>query len=159
MFDCFWRIFRICCSSATVAWLLVSIWTCACACVCGGKYVLHDRFGTGPLCSALCTSVRPFSIASIVPLLSSFCLLPLHTSHHVPYHPTPSLPHPPIPSHAALHTRSSARWQRQRHEEPKITTDEYEQGTYVYFDYETGWCQRIKSDFRFDYSFLEDEAL
>lgn len=47
----------------------------------------------------------------------------------------------------------------QRHEEPKITTDEYEQGTYVYFDYETGWCQRIKSDFRFDYSFLEDEAL
>lgn len=47
----------------------------------------------------------------------------------------------------------------QRHEEPKVTTDEYEQGTYVYFDYETGWCQRIKSDFRFDYSFLEDEAL
>lgn len=44
----------------------------------------------------------------------------------------------------------------QRHEEPKITTDEYEQGTYVYFDYETGWCQRIKSDFRFEYSFLED---
>ncbi|KAL3812118.1 hypothetical protein ACHAXA_009377 [Cyclostephanos tholiformis] len=44
----------------------------------------------------------------------------------------------------------------QRHEEPKVTTDDYEQGTYVYFDYETGWCQRIKSDFRFDYSFLED---
>jgi len=44
----------------------------------------------------------------------------------------------------------------QRHEEPKLTTDEYEQGTYVYFDYETGWCQRIKSDFRFEYSFLED---
>ena len=44
----------------------------------------------------------------------------------------------------------------QRHEEPKITTDEYEQGTYVYFDYETGWCTRIKSDFRFEYAFLED---
>jgi CCR4-NOT transcription complex subunit 3 len=44
----------------------------------------------------------------------------------------------------------------QRHEEPKITTDEYEQGTYVYFDYETGWCQRIKQDFRFEYSYLED---
>merc|ERR1712238_508217 len=44
----------------------------------------------------------------------------------------------------------------QRHEEPKVTTEEYEQGTYVYFDYETGWCQRIKSDFRFEYSFLED---
>lgn len=52
---------------------------------------------------------------------------------------------------------AASHWQR--HEEPKITTDEYEQGTYVYFDYETGWCQRIKSDFRFDYSFLEDEAL
>lgn len=47
----------------------------------------------------------------------------------------------------------------QRHEEPKVTTDDYEQGTYVYFDYETGWCQRIKSDFTFEYSFLEDEIL
>jgi CCR4-NOT transcription complex subunit 3 len=47
----------------------------------------------------------------------------------------------------------------QRHEEPKITTDEYEQGTYVYFDYETGWCTRIKQDFRFEYSFLEDSLL
>mmetsp|Transcript_27005 Transcript_27005/g.80973 ORF Transcript_27005/g.80973 Transcript_27005/m.80973 type:complete len:706 (-) Transcript_27005:95-2212(-) len=45
----------------------------------------------------------------------------------------------------------------QRHEEPKVTTDEFEQGTYVYFDYETGWCQRIKSDFTFEYTFLEDE--
>lgn len=45
----------------------------------------------------------------------------------------------------------------QRHEEPKVTTDEYEQGTYVYFDYETGWCQRIKRDFTFEYSYLEDE--
>lgn len=44
----------------------------------------------------------------------------------------------------------------QRHEEPTMTTDEYEQGTYVYFDYETGWCTRIKQDFRFEYSFLED---
>lgn len=45
----------------------------------------------------------------------------------------------------------------QRHEEPKVTTDEYEQGTYIYFDYETGWCQRIKADFTFEYGFLEDE--
>ena len=45
----------------------------------------------------------------------------------------------------------------QRHEEPKLTTDEYEQGTYLYFDYEQGWCQRIKSDFVFDYKFLEDD--
>jgi CCR4-NOT transcription complex subunit 3 len=47
----------------------------------------------------------------------------------------------------------------QRHEEPKVTTDEYEQGTYVYFDYETGWCQRIKSEFTFEYSYLEDELV
>ena len=44
----------------------------------------------------------------------------------------------------------------QRHEEPTATTDEYEQGCYVYFDYESGWCQRIKQDFTFEYSYLED---
>jgi CCR4-NOT transcription complex subunit 3 len=37
-----------------------------------------------------------------------------------------------------------------------VTTEEYEQGTYVYFDYESGWCQRVKQDFRFDYAYLED---
>eukprot|EP00897_Mesotaenium_endlicherianum_P002755 jgi/Mesen1/2507/ME000016S01858 len=54
----------------------------------------------------------------------------------------------------------------QRHEEPKLTTDEYEQGTYVYFDfhivhdnYQTGWCQRIKTEFTFEYSYLEDELV
>lgn len=31
----------------------------------------------------------------------------------------------------------------QRHEEPKVTTDEYEQGTYVYFDYESGEFSNI----------------
>lgn len=45
----------------------------------------------------------------------------------------------------------------QRHVEPKLTTDEFEEGTYVYFDYESGWCQRIKSEFKFEYSYLEDE--
>ena len=30
-------------------------------------------------------------------------------------------------------------------------------GTYVYFDYEAGWVQRIKRDFTFEYAFLEDE--
>jgi CCR4-NOT transcription complex subunit 3 len=44
-----------------------------------------------------------------------------------------------------------------RHEEPQVTGDDYEQGTFVYFDYETGWCQRIKTEFTFEYSFLEDE--
>lgn len=30
----------------------------------------------------------------------------------------------------------------QRLEEPKFISDEYEQGSYVYFDYESAWCQR-----------------
>ncbi|XP_047314642.1 general negative regulator of transcription subunit 3 isoform X2 [Impatiens glandulifera] len=54
----------------------------------------------------------------------------------------------------------------QRHEEPKVTTDEYEQGTYVYFDFhvtndelQNGWCQRIKTDFTFEYNYLEDELI
>lgn len=44
-----------------------------------------------------------------------------------------------------------------RHEEPQATGEDYEQGTFVYFDYETGWCQRIKTEFTFEYSYLEDE--
>jgi CCR4-NOT transcription complex subunit 3 len=55
----------------------------------------------------------------------------------------------------------------QRHKEPKIATDEYEQGAYVYFDFQTpkdenqegGWCQRIKNEFTFEYSYLEDELV
>ncbi|XP_050237115.1 general negative regulator of transcription subunit 3 isoform X2 [Mercurialis annua] len=54
----------------------------------------------------------------------------------------------------------------QRHEEPKVATDEYEQGTYVYFDFhianddlQHGWCQRIKTEFTFEYNYLEDELL
>ncbi|ONM07709.1 CCR4-NOT transcription complex subunit 3 isoform X6 [Zea mays] len=50
----------------------------------------------------------------------------------------------------------------QRHVEPQVTTDEYERGSYVYFDFHvtedgSGWCQRIKNDFTFEYNFLEDE--
>ncbi|KAI3963811.1 hypothetical protein MKW92_019901 [Papaver armeniacum] len=54
----------------------------------------------------------------------------------------------------------------QRHEEPKVANDEYEQGTYVYFDFhilndekQHGWCQRIKTEFTFEYSYLEDELV
>jgi CCR4-NOT transcription complex subunit 3 len=47
----------------------------------------------------------------------------------------------------------------QRHEEPKHITNEFEQGTYVYFDYETGWCQRKKTEFTFEYRYLEDDPL
>ncbi|GBG29922.1 General negative regulator of transcription subunit 3 [Hondaea fermentalgiana] len=46
----------------------------------------------------------------------------------------------------------------QRHEEPRTTTDEYEVGTYVYFDFETNWGQRIKPNFTFEYAYLEDEV-
>ena len=29
----------------------------------------------------------------------------------------------------------------------------------MYFDFETGWVQRVKRDFTFEYSFLEDELV
>ena len=53
----------------------------------------------------------------------------------------------------------------QRHDEPKVVNDEYETGTFIYFDYAnvvfrgqgSGWCQRIKSEFVFEYRYLEDE--
>lgn len=53
----------------------------------------------------------------------------------------------------------------QRHEEPKLTSEDKECGTYVYFDYQgtyetkSGWCQRIKYDFTFEYEYLEDELV
>ncbi|PNW84264.1 hypothetical protein CHLRE_04g227350v5 [Chlamydomonas reinhardtii] len=52
----------------------------------------------------------------------------------------------------------------QRFTEPSVTSDEYEQGAYVYFDYnivhddmQTGWCYRRKENFTFRYDALEDE--
>ncbi|KAL1861777.1 hypothetical protein VTK73DRAFT_6910 [Phialemonium thermophilum] len=45
----------------------------------------------------------------------------------------------------------------QRHEEPKSITEEFEQGTYRYFDYESTWMNRRKADFKFAYKFLEDD--
>lgn len=55
----------------------------------------------------------------------------------------------------------------QRHDEPKVCNDEYETGTFIYFDYAnvvfrgqgSGWCQRIKTDFAFHYRYLEDEQV
>ncbi|XP_041362287.1 CCR4-NOT transcription complex subunit 3-like isoform X2 [Gigantopelta aegis] len=46
----------------------------------------------------------------------------------------------------------------QRHEEPKTITEDFEQGTYIYFDYEK-WGQRKKEGFTFEYRFLEDRDL
>ncbi|KAI9715199.1 MAG: general negative regulator of transcription subunit 5 [Chrysothrix sp. TS-e1954] len=45
----------------------------------------------------------------------------------------------------------------QRHEEPKHITEDYEQGTYRFFDYESTWMNRRKADFKFAYKFLEDD--
>ena len=44
----------------------------------------------------------------------------------------------------------------QRHSEPNTITDDYEQGAYIYFDWEGTWCERKKNDFKFDYIYLED---
>eukprot|EP00760_Papus_ankaliazontas_P039378 PhM_4_TR9548/c0_g1_i1/m.107090/K12580/CNOT3, NOT3; CCR4-NOT transcription complex subunit 3 len=45
----------------------------------------------------------------------------------------------------------------QRHEKPRQVTEEFEEGNYVYFDYESGWSARSKQDFTFKYAYLEDE--
>ncbi|XP_020251428.1 general negative regulator of transcription subunit 3-like isoform X1 [Asparagus officinalis] len=49
----------------------------------------------------------------------------------------------------------------QRHEEPDFATDDYEKGSYVYFDFhvDTAWLQRIKNDFTFEYKHLEDDLV
>ncbi|VDM01235.1 unnamed protein product [Schistocephalus solidus] len=44
----------------------------------------------------------------------------------------------------------------QRHEEPKQITDEYESGTYIYYDFKS-MSQRKREEFVFHYSFLEDK--
>ncbi|CAK7204553.1 proteinral negative regulator of transcription subunit 5 [Sporothrix eucalyptigena] len=46
----------------------------------------------------------------------------------------------------------------QRHEEPKSITEEFEQGTYRFFDYESTWMNRRKAEFKFVYKFLEDDV-
>ncbi|KAF3198754.1 proteinral negative regulator of transcription subunit 5 [Orbilia oligospora] len=45
----------------------------------------------------------------------------------------------------------------QRHEEPKVINEEFEQGTYRFFDYESTWMNRRKTEFKFAYKFLEDD--
>ncbi|WVQ81648.1 hypothetical protein IAT38_003773 [Cryptococcus sp. DSM 104549] len=44
----------------------------------------------------------------------------------------------------------------QRAHNPQAITGDYEQGGYYYFDWENSWCQRRKSDFRFEYRWLSD---
>ena len=43
----------------------------------------------------------------------------------------------------------------QRHEEPRLTAPDFERGTYVFFDFDGQWAQRIKADFTFEYAWLE----
>uniref|UniRef100_A0A0N4ZEJ0 Not3 domain-containing protein n=1 Tax=Parastrongyloides trichosuri TaxID=131310 RepID=A0A0N4ZEJ0_PARTI len=52
-----------------------------------------------------------------------------------------------------FHTKYNMWFQRQ--EEPKTITDEYEQGSYLYFDFER-WLQKKKDSFIFQFQFLED---
>ncbi|GBG88880.1 hypothetical protein CBR_g48492 [Chara braunii] len=52
--------------------------------------------------------------------------------------------------------------------EPKVVTKDYEQGSYMYFDYHLqessaqqaaevkGWCPRVEHDFVFEYQYMED---
>lgn len=42
----------------------------------------------------------------------------------------------------------------QRLSQPLAITEEYEQGMYIYFDWENTWCRRRKTDFRFEYRWL-----
>ncbi|EJW03570.1 hypothetical protein EDEG_02112 [Edhazardia aedis USNM 41457] len=44
----------------------------------------------------------------------------------------------------------------QRLEEPKILTEDYEQGTYIFFDYDVTWTNRKKRDFTFEFKYLEN---
>eukprot|EP01059_Diplonema_ambulator_P021112 TRINITY_DN35131_c0_g1_i1.p1 TRINITY_DN35131_c0_g1~~TRINITY_DN35131_c0_g1_i1.p1 ORF type:complete len:152 (+),score=31.93 TRINITY_DN35131_c0_g1_i1:120-575(+) len=45
----------------------------------------------------------------------------------------------------------------QRADPPAVVNDEFEQGSYIFFDFEDGWQQRLRKDFTFKYCFLEDE--
>lgn len=47
----------------------------------------------------------------------------------------------------------------QRLEEPKYITEDYEQGAYMFFDYDTTWTIRKKTDFTFEYKYLENTEL
>jgi hypothetical protein len=47
----------------------------------------------------------------------------------------------------------------QRAASPTAVTDDYEQGPYTYFDWENVWCQRRKTDFRFEVSPRRGAAL
>lgn len=45
----------------------------------------------------------------------------------------------------------------QRQEDPTLITDEFEEGTYRFFDFEGSWVQRRKTNFKFEFKYLENE--
>lgn len=45
----------------------------------------------------------------------------------------------------------------QRQEDPQLITPEYEEGTYRFFDFEGSWVQRRKTNFKFEFKYLENE--
>jgi CCR4-NOT transcription complex subunit 3 len=44
-------------------------------------------------------------------------------------------------------------------ENPKQKSPDFEKGKYKFFDKETGWIERKKSDFTFKYQYLENEVV
>ncbi len=54
------------------------------------------------------------------------------------------------------HSRFKTWFQRHPRELPTEITQEWEKGTYVFFDEQKGWCDRVRSDFLFEYAFLAD---
>ncbi|KAH9383552.1 hypothetical protein HPB48_025124 [Haemaphysalis longicornis] len=55
-----------------------------------------------------------------------------------------------------FHTKYMSWFRRQ--DDPKIITDEYEMGNYIYFDFET-WSERRMENFTFEYRYLEERDL
>lgn len=53
------------------------------------------------------------------------------------------------------HTRHNTWFARAA--EPRVCTDEYEEGAYFYWEV-MGWTQRARPSFRFDYACLEGEG-
>jgi CCR4-NOT transcription complex subunit 3 len=45
----------------------------------------------------------------------------------------------------------------QRHEEPSVITDNYEQGKFLFFDYQVTWSTQTKTNFKFEYRYLQDD--
>ena len=75
----------------------------------------------------------------------------------------PSAPYRLLTFHLARRYHKQLGAWFQRHQEPRESTDEYENGDYIYFDYKLsdsgdGWVFRMKKSFVFRYDQLENEV-